>query len=133
MEEPVFDDATYLRAFGLKRKAERDYVDELVVAIGKLDRGLLPAPAPHPLAHLIDAGPASIDKLLALVEQGTDRQRIDAVDALAHVLLGTQSRDANARLKKVLAETDQPGIAALLEKTLAIAGDDATLEEQLKR
>ncbi len=131
--EPAFDETTYLRAFGLKKKADRDFADGLVQALAQIDRALLPGAAPHPLAHLIEVGPRSIDQLMSLVDTGSDRQQVDAIDALAHILLGTQDRDASARLKKKLAETDNSDIAALLEKTLAIAGDDATLEEQLRR
>jgi HEAT repeat protein len=134
MSEPAFDEATFEKAFGLKKKADRDFVDGIVSALQKIDRALLPPPASHPLQSLIAQGPRGIDSLLDLVERGTDRQRKDAVDALAHVLLGTHADDkSRGRLKAALKATDDVDMAALLEKTLAIAGDEAVLVEQLRR
>jgi HEAT repeat protein len=131
--QPAFDEATYVRSFGLKKKADREFVEGIIAALGKIDRALLPPPAEHPLAALISQGPQAIDQLLDLVEKGDERKQRDALDALAHVLLGTQDRGARERLKQVLKATDDVEVAALLEKTLAIAGDDATLIEQMRR
>lgn len=137
MTPPAFDDVTYARAFGLKKKAERDFVEGLVAVLGKMDRALLPPPATHPLASLIAQGPRGIEPLLDLFDKssaaGDTHKAADALDALSHVLLGTQDRGAHARLKSALGATDEVAVAALLAKTLAIAGDDETLVEQLRR
>ena len=130
---PAFDEATYKNALGLKKKSERDFAESLVLALAKLDRALLPPAATHPLSALIADGPRSIDQLLSIVEKGTQQERLDAVDALAHVLLGAPSKDAAPRLRAALKDEDDATVAALLEKTLAIAGDENTLIEQLKR
>lgn len=131
--EPAFDEATYAKALGLKKKGERDFAEGLVAALAKIDRALLPGAAPHPLATLIADGPRSIDKLLALVERGTGHAQLDAIDALAHVLLGAPQKEAATKLRAQLAKTDDANLAALLEKTLAIAGDDPTLLLQMQR
>jgi HEAT repeat protein len=137
MTEPILDDAAYARIFGIKKKAERDFAEELVRALGKIDRALLPPPAPHPFAQLIvqhDVG-ALLDKL----EHGSEREQKDAVDALAHVVADGDIVDAAARaaacdrLRAVLAKTKDVDTAVAIEKTLAIAGDAPTLLEQLKR
>lgn len=136
--DPLFDDAAWVRTLGLRKKGERDFVGGLVEALRQLDRALLPAPASHPLASLIAQGPRSIDPLLDFVEKGDERRSKDALDALAHILVGTSSADAGskgarARLRAALGKTKQAEVAALLEKTLAVAGDEDTLIEQVKR
>lgn len=137
MTGPAIDDVTMTRVLGLKKQAERDFVEALVAALGKMDRALLPPPATHPFASLIAQGPRGIDPLLEVFEKshasGDTHQMANALDALAHVLLGTRDTGAQERLKAALKTTEEVEVAALLEKTLAIAGDDQTLVEQLKR
>ena len=132
-DSPAFDDATYAKVLGLTKKGDRDFAERLVLALAKLDRALLPPAAIHPLAALIAEGPRSIDQLLAIVDKGAQQERLDAIDALAHVLLGAPSSDALPRLRKALKDEDDATVAALLEKTLAIAGDESTLLVQLQR
>lgn len=133
MAEPAFDDSVYAKTLGLKKKSDRDFAEGLVQALAKIDRSLLPGAAPHPLAALINEGPRGIDKLLTLVETRTGRDQLDAIDALAHVLLGAPQKEASTRLRAHLGKADDANLAALLEKTLAIAGDDTTLIEQARR
>jgi hypothetical protein len=131
--EPAFDERTYANTFGIAKKADRDLAEALVSALQQLDRALLPPAATHPLASLIAEGPRGVDRLLSLVEGGDARQKADALDALAHVLLGAPQKEAAGRLKKQLAQQQEPELAALLAKTLAIAGDEDLLVEQLRR
>lgn len=135
MTEPLFSEETFQKAFGLSKKAERDFVTEVVSALGRLDRGLLPPPASHPLAALIAEGPRAVDRLLGLIERGSSKEAADATDALAHVLAG-QSAPASTqeRLRAAIkAKAGDPDLEALLAKTLALTGDEAFLAEQLRR
>lgn len=136
---PFVDDTT-ARVLGLKRRSDRAFADDIARAVEKIDRALLPAPAPHPLLDLIGRGDDGIAALVALAERGSAREQRDAVDALAHVLATdegprpTPARDeACHRLRKVLAGGVDVDLAVLIEKTLAIAGDELTLREQLRR
>lgn len=132
-EPSLFDDTNLDRVLGVRAPHERGYVQSVVEMIQKLDRGLLPPPAPHPYASLMAEGTAGIAPLLDILERGDPKAQGDALDALAHIVAGTRLAPAIARLKMLLASTQDPERAALLEKTLALAGDEATLLEQMKR
>jgi HEAT repeat protein len=133
MSEAAFTDETYARVLGLTHKAERQLAEDLVRALGKADRALLPKPASHPMAALLAEGARGVDKLLSLMESGSDRERRDAVDALAHLLFAAPQPSASARLKGALKREQDPQLAAMLAKALAIAGDGALMLEQMKR
>ncbi len=66
MNEPAFSEETYARVFGITRHAERQLAEDLVRALGKVDRALLPKPATHAMASLLAEGSRAIDKLLGL-------------------------------------------------------------------
>jgi hypothetical protein len=147
MQEPVFPLETYERLFGLKKRSEREFVDDVVQALGTLDRALLPAPGSHPLLALLAQGYAGVEPLLVLVERGGAQERLDAVDALAHLLAvddadtavdGAKAAadvraNACARLRTVLSAASDVDFAVALAKTLALAGDEVTLRAQLVR
>ena len=82
MPTPLFSEETFKRAFGLTKTTEREFVDDIVTALGRLDRALLPPPATHPLATMIAEGPRAVDRLLALVEHANAKESADAADAL---------------------------------------------------
>ena len=135
MATPLFSEETFKKAFGLTKKFERDFVDDIVVALGRLDRALLPPPASHPMATLIAEGPRAVDRLLALVERGSAKESADAADALAQVLAGhTTPTSTVERLRAALqTKAGEAEFEALLAKTLAISGDQQFLTEQLLR
>jgi HEAT repeat protein len=125
--------------FGLRKKADRDYGERLVSALQKIDRGLLPKAAPHPLEAQIARGSAALDELFVLLESGDERSWFDALDALAHVLfaMAQEAPVAPATLDRVRAQLartkESPDQAALVMKTLAVARDERVLREQLTR
>ncbi len=132
----AYDDETYRDLLGLERKSERAFADTLVTALGRIDRALLPAAQPHPLLSAIARGAASVDELCDLIEGGTERQRLDALDALAHVFAALPAgapSSATTRLRALIGTTSNPTTVALLAKTLAIGQDPDTLREQLRR
>lgn len=135
MTTPLLGEDTFKKVFGLTKKAERDFAEELVGALGRLDRALLPPPATHPMAALIGEGPRAVDRLLALVERGSARECADAADALAHVLAGDAApKGTHERLRAALkSKAGEVELEALLAKTLAISGDHGFLTEQLRR
>lgn len=133
-DPPTFDDATMARVLAVKSPKDRAFVDELVSMLATLDRGLLQPAAHHPFAHLLALGVRGIDPLLDAFDKGDPRQQRDALDALAHLIVGTSGgTSAPQRLKAALRATQDVELAALLEKTLALAGDESTLFEQMKR
>ncbi len=136
---------TWRDLFGLARRAERDAANRLVSALSKIDRGLLPPAATHPYEMHIAQGSAGLAPLLALVEEGSEREWFNALDALAHIAFTITSADAvssggrvddvviaklRAQLKRSDLSSDQ---LALVTKTLAIARDHGVLHEQLHR
>jgi HEAT repeat protein len=129
---------TYRDLFQLVKRADVDYVDQLVTALGKIDRALLPVAAPHPLSRQIGVGAPAIGSLLDLLEQGSEREWFDALDALAHIMFaiveggGVVDGSARARLKAQLKGKSGDQVA-LVVKALAIARDDGLLSEQLHR
>ena len=126
MQTQAFSEATYRGLFDLKTDREVRFADQLVAGLAKIDRGLLPAEAPHPLAALIAAGTTAVDSLVTTIETGDAQERLDAVDALAHIFLYEPApTDALRRLRVVMnqagvRERDESLVAALA-KTLAVA------------
>lgn len=135
MTNELVGEDTFKKVFGLTKKAERDFATDLVAALGRLDRALLPPPASHPLAALIAEGPRAVDRLLALVERGSAREAANAADALAHVLAGQSApTTTHERLRGALkSRAGDADLEALLAKTLALTGDEGFLAEQLRR
>jgi hypothetical protein len=132
----AYDDETYRDVFGLQKKSERAFADKLVAALARIDRALLPGAQTHPLLAAITQGAASIDELCGLVERGTERERLDALDALAHVFAALPDGappEALARLRAGLARETAPQTVALFAKVLAIGQDAAFLREQVRR
>jgi hypothetical protein len=129
--------------FGLTKRADRDWANRIVGALQKIDRGLVPPMASHPYEALIAQGSSALPQLLSLLEQGTEREWFDALDATAHICLAIVSGDADgavvddkviARLRAQLKRHDlTPEQQALVAKTLAIARDHGVLHEQLHR
>jgi HEAT repeat protein len=122
--------------FGLSQRSERAFADKLVDALSRIDRALLPAAQTHPLLSAIAEGAASVDALVGLVEQGTAQQRLDALDALAHVFAALPEGaplPALVRLRAALGREASPAVVALFAKVLAIGQDDVLLREQLRR
>jgi len=133
---------TWRDLFGLAKRAERESADRLVMALQKIDRGLLPPAATHPYEVHIASGAAGITPLLALLEEGTEREWFNALDALAHICFTITAPDAGgkvddaviARLRGQLKRKDlSADQLALVTKTLAIARDHGVLHEQLHR
>jgi hypothetical protein len=128
----------YEDLFGLVKRSDVQYAEQLVQAVNKLDRALLPPAASHPLAAQIALGTASCSSLLDLMERGSEREWYDAVDALAHVFYaqaqqtGSVDKSFRARLKAQLKHVD-PERAALVAKVLSLGRDDGILSEQLHR
>jgi HEAT repeat protein len=128
--------------FGLVKRADRDWGNRVVTALQKIDRGLLPPAATHPYETHIARGAAALPDLLELLEQGTEREWFNALDATAHICFAIVSGETDAvvdkqviaRLRAQLKRTDlSPDHHALVAKTLAIARDPGVLSEQLHR
>jgi hypothetical protein len=128
--------------FGLVKRADRDWGNRVVAALQKIDRALLPPAATHPYESHIARGAAALPELLDLIEQGTEREWFNALDAAAHICFAIVSGDDHAvvdkqviarlraQLKRTDLSSDQLGLVA---KTLAIARDHGVLSEQLHR
>jgi hypothetical protein len=128
--------------FGLVKRADRDWGNRVVTALQKIDRGLLPPAATHPYETHIARGAAALPELLDLLEQGTEREWFNALDATAHICFAIVSgaddavvdKQVIARLRAQLKRTDlSSDHQALVGKTLAIARDHGVLSEQLHR
>jgi HEAT repeat protein len=136
----AYDDETYRDLFGLTQKKDRAYADKLVDALGRIDRALLPGAQTHPLLASIARGAAALDDLCVLVESGTERERLDALDALGHIFAALPEgapAPVLARLRKQLHMCAGSGAdattTALFAKVLALGRDEALLHEQLRR
>jgi hypothetical protein len=118
---------------GLKQRVDRQLADDLIAALEDADERLLPKPASHPMAALLSEGARAVDKLLALVESGSPRERRDALDGLSQLLLTQAQPHAKDRLRAVLKREPDAELAGLLASALAIAGDERLMFEQLRR
>ncbi|MFH1809741.1 MAG: HEAT repeat domain-containing protein [Pseudomonadota bacterium] len=131
--EHQFPEATYHDLLGLRDDKDLLFADQVVSALQKIDRGLLPPAAAHPLGHLIAQGQAALPRLLDLVEAGTDREQLDAMDAMAHILLNEpMPASLLPRLRHQLELDQTPERLALVTKCLAIGRDQAFLLKQVR-
>jgi HEAT repeat protein len=126
--------------FGLTRRGDRAFAERLVAGLQKIDRGLLPPTSTHPFAEHIAAGSAGLAPLLDVLDTGTEREWLDALDAVAHIAFAHASSstplpaDVLPRLRAGLGRPQAtPEQRTLIAKTLALAGDEALLREQLTR
>jgi len=130
-----FEADTYRHLFGLSEQKEVAVADGMKSALQKIDRGLLPPAAHHPYAGLISIGVAGVTELLGLVEEGDRQERIDALDALAHVFAYAPVAPGVAkRLHRILVASSSTvpdeELAALCAKTIAIGKDPDFLQQQ---
>lgn len=130
-----FEPETFRHFFGLNEDKDIAFADGMVSALQKIDRGLLPPAAVHPYAGLISIGTAGVSELIGVVENGDRQERLDGLDALAHILAyAPASTETLDRLKQLLNQVGQEGhddeLAALLSKTIALGKDEAFLHAQ---
>lgn len=131
--QSLFPEAAYQRLLGLNDAKDIRFAEQVVGTLQRIDRGLLPPAAEHPLGHLIAQGQAALPQLLDLVDRGSEREALDALDALAHVLLyAPLPEPLLPRLRHQLELDQSPDRRALVAKCLAIGRDQAFLTEQLK-
>jgi HEAT repeat protein len=126
---------TYRDLFGLSKRADVAYADGLISALARIDRGLLPAAAGHPLASHIAQGTVAVERLLERLEGDDLQDRLDAIDALAHVFLH-EAPDTSA-LRRIKVVLNRAGVSegneelvALCAKALAIGQDEELLRRQ---
>jgi hypothetical protein len=126
--------------FGLTKRADRAFAEKIVAGLQKIDRALLPPTSTHPHAEQIAAGIEGLAPLLDLLEQGTEREWLSALDAIAHIAFALSSSSSSLPadlLPRLRAQLGRPSLTpeqrALVAKTLALAGDVDLLREQLVR
>ena len=133
MTTAAFDEHTLSRVLNLPTGKDQEFANQVVSALQRIDRALLPPAASHPLSGLIVQGPERVPKLLELAESADPRKSADALDALAHVLLTNRiAAPAAKRLHALMKTQKNPDKAALIAKVLAIGGDEALLRDQLR-
>ena len=119
--------------FGIEKAKDQRFADNIVQALGRIDRGLLPPAASHPLGHLIIQGSAAFDELLKLIESGHEQEQLDAIDAISHILMYSDAPEAVLlRLQAELGRSEDPTRRSYLAKCLAIGKDHGFLYEQLR-
>ena len=89
----AFSEEAYRNKLGLKNPTEIGLAEEIVSALGELDRALLPAAASHPHAALIAEGASSVPALCAMLEPSDLRACYDALDALGHIFVYKPASD----------------------------------------
>jgi hypothetical protein len=136
MQTQGYSERTYKQLFGIKKAKDIEFADDLVGALGRIDRALLPPAATHPLAGLIAAGLSSVEQLVDIIDAGEEQNQLDAIDAIAHILLYAPAPDAvvkrlRSRLHKAGVAEQNPDKVALLAKCLALGKDEELLRHQL--
>lgn len=131
---PVIPDKVLTKIFGLQTDKDRRFAHNLVHNLERIDRGLLPPAASHPLGHLIAQGQNAFAALLDLVESGHPQEQLDAIDATAHVLLYADAPPSVlVRLQAEMGSSQDPMRQSYLAKCLAVGRDPGFLFEQLRR
>lgn len=136
MQTQAFSEQTYRQLFGIKKSKDIEFADGLVHALSRIDRGLLPPSATHPLSALIAGGLTSVEKLVEIVEDGGEQQQLDAIDALAHIFVYAPVpqralKKLRACLNRAGTEEQDPQKVAVLAKCLAIGKDEGLLRHQM--
>lgn len=131
--EHVFPAQVMQNIFGLKTDKEQRFADNIVQALGRIDRGLLPPAASHPLGHLIVQGTAAFAELLSLIESGHEQEQLDAIDAISHILMYSEApKSVLLKLQTELGRSEDPTRRSYIAKCLAIGKDQGFLFEQLR-
>jgi HEAT repeat protein len=129
----AFSEDAYRNKLGLKNPAEIGLAEEIVTALGKLDRALLPAAASHPYAELITQGTSSVPALCEMLDKNDLRQSYDALDALGHIFVYAPASDDAILTIRSLLDAQDIMLSTLAAKVLAIGNDRVFLHEQLSR
>ena len=129
----AFSEEAYRNKLGLKNPTEIGLAEEIVSALGELDRALLPAAASHPHAALIAEGASSVPALCAMLEPSDLRACYDALDALGHIFVYKPASDDAILQIRSLLDSDETMLSVLAAKVLAIGNDRVFLHEQLSR
>jgi hypothetical protein len=137
MQTQAFSDDTYQNVFGIRKTKDIEFAETLVHALEQIDRGLLPRAASHPLAGLISGGLASVETLVDAIDNGTDQEQLDAIDALCHVFVYTPApataiKTLRSCMHRAGVTDGDPEKAALIAKCLAIGQDVDLLVHQAR-
>lgn len=129
----AFSEDAYRNKLGLKNPKEVGLAEEIVQALGEMDRALLPAAAGHPLGEYIARGNEAVPQLCDMLNEEDLRTTYDAMDALAHIFVYAKASDETIlRIRPFLASEDLM-LSTLTAKVLAIGNDEPFLHEQLSR
>ena len=129
----AFSEDAYRNKLGLKNPQEVGLAEEIVDALGKMDRALLPAAAGHPMAEYIARGNEAVTELCAMLNQDDLRTTYDAMDALAHIFVYAKASDETILHIRTFLDSDDLMLSTLTAKVLAIGNDEPFLHEQLSR
>lgn len=129
----AFTEDAYRNKLGLKNPKEVGLAEEIVDALGKMDRALLPPAASHPMADQIGRGNEAVPELCAMLDKEDLRTSYDALDALGHIFVYAKAEDATILQIRTLLDSEDLMLSTLAAKVLAIGNDEPFLHEQLSR
>lgn len=125
-----FSPELYRTFFGVQDKKDIEFAEEMLDALGEIDRALVPRPGTHPYMEYITQGAAAIPALLRYLKtpmEGTAKG--DVLDALAYIFLNTQApQEAVSAIRGYLSHEVFGPLAA---RTLAIGQDEAFLTDMM--
>lgn len=128
MAEPLFDPEIYRTFFGVEDEEEIQYVEDMLEAIGNIDRALVPRGNTHPYMAQIRQGKEGIDFLLAELDnpaEGTTPG--DVFDALGFIFINMPAPPK--ALQVIRGWLSHKTFGEIAARTLAIGQDQAFLND----
>jgi hypothetical protein len=124
--EHHFEPEVYRQHFGIDSNEDIAFAEEVLQALQKIDRALVPRSYTHPYMEQIRAGHTAVDGLLEALDapiEGTTTA--DVLDALSYIYLNEEiSTAASQKIQGYLGDEDLAPIAA---RCLAIGRDHSFL------
>ena len=126
-----FNPEIYRSFFGVTEESDIKFAEDMLDALGSIDRALVPRAGNHPYMELIQEGNDGIPELLDMLDEPMEGTATgDVLDALAYIFLNTPAPpDAIEAIRDFLDDEVFGGLAA---RTLAIGRDEAFLADMME-
>ncbi|TNE46162.1 MAG: hypothetical protein EP343_24725 [Deltaproteobacteria bacterium] len=127
-----FNPEIYRSFFGVEEEQDIQFAEEMLDAVGAIDRALVPRAGQHPYMEQIKQGAEGLSDLLGYLEEpmpGTAKG--DVLDAFAYIFLNMEEVPQNAldAVRELLKDSTFGPLAA---RTLAIGQDQAFLTDMMQ-
>lgn len=130
-EKNHFDPEIYRTFFGVENEEDMAFAEDMLKALGEIDRALVPRGNTHPYMEYIHEGAKGIPVLLDFLQEPAATTTVaDVLDALGFIFVNMPAPDnAKQAIRKWL---NDPKFGDIAARTLALGQDQAFLTDMME-